>query len=238
MITDSQAKAGPFVGDGLTTEYDFAFPALSADHIAVYVDEVKITTGYTAALLPGGGRVTLDDPLPEGAKLAIIRDVPFEQVVDLQNNTAFLPEVIETALDRLTMVCQQLRETLSRAVTVPPTDTSPDTVYASLMAVIGQVMSINEGSLVDLTGQSVTVAPWGRYRWAASGTCTMALSGWPETGVQYAQILITTEPFTILDVPGATMEDDVDAAGEYLCYVTMQDGKAFFRVARFVTTEV
>ena len=68
MITDSQAKAGPFVGDGVTTEYDFAFPALSADHIAVYVDEVKITSGYTAALLPGGGRVTLDEPLPEGAR--------------------------------------------------------------------------------------------------------------------------------------------------------------------------
>jgi hypothetical protein len=158
MITDSQAKAGPFVGDGMTTEYDFAFPALSADHIAVYVDKVKITSGYTAALLPGGGRVTLDDPLPEGARLAIVRDVPFEQVVDLQNNTAFLPEVIETALDRLTMICQQLRESLSRAVTLPPTDTGRtwDEIYLTLIQAIADASTSTKGIIQIATGAEVT----------------------------------------------------------------------------------
>ena len=158
MITDSQAKAGPFVGDGMTTEYDFAFPALSADHIAVYVDKVKITSGYTAALLPGGGRVTLDDPLPEGARLAIVRDVPFEQVVDLQNNTAFLPEVIETALDRLTMICQQLRESLSRAVTLPPTGTEQtwDEIYHTLIQAIADASTSTKGIIQIATGAEVT----------------------------------------------------------------------------------
>lgn len=249
MITDSQAKAGPFVGDGMTTEYDFAFPALSADHIAVYVDEVKITSGYTAALLPGGGRVTLDEPLPEGARLAIVRDVPFEQVVDLQNNTAFLPEVIETALDRLTMICQQLRESLSRAVTLPPTDAGQtwDEIYpaliqasadaADVLAAAAQVLTVTSGTLTDLSGAAVSIAPWGKYRWSMSGACTLSLDAWPETGVQIALLLITAAPLSTLDTPGVEQEDTIDTAGEYLCYITKQDGKAFFSVARFVTPE-
>lgn len=249
MITDSQAKAGPFVGDGLTTQYDFAFPALSADHIAVYVDEVKLTSGYTAALLSGGGRVTLGDPLPEGAKLAIVRDVPVEQVVDLQNNTAFLPEVIETALDRLTMICQQLRESLSRAVTLPPTDTEQtwDEIYptliqasadaAAILAAAAQVLTVTSGTLTDLSGAAVSIAPWGKYRWSLSGAGTLSLAAWPATGVQTALVLITAAALSTLDTPGVEQEDTIDTAGEYLCYITKQDGKAFFSVARFVTPE-
>ena len=122
MITSEISKAGPFTGDGETLVFDFSFTALDADHVAVYVDGVKVTTGFTVELLTGGGRVTFEDAPAIDASVAIIRDVPAKQETDLQNNTAFLPEVIETAFDRLTMMIQQLRDLFSRTPVAPPTE--------------------------------------------------------------------------------------------------------------------
>ena len=70
-----------------------------------------------------------------------------------------------------------------------------------------------------------------------SGACTLSLDAWPETGVQTALVLITAALLSTLDTPGVVQEDTIDAPGEYLCYITKQDGKAFFSVARFVTPE-
>ena len=49
----------------------------------------------------------------------------------MQNNTAFLPEVLEGALDKLTMICQQLQSRLARSMVLPPTRTETDeTIYS------------------------------------------------------------------------------------------------------------
>lgn len=140
MITSETAKAGPFTGDGETLVFDFSFTALDADHVAVYVDGVKVTTGFTVELLTGGGRVTFEAAPAIGASVAIIRDVPAKQEMDLQNNTAFLPEVIETAFDRLTMMIQQLRDLFSRTPVAPPTeDTTSEELYSRFAGALDTV---------------------------------------------------------------------------------------------------
>ena len=80
--------------------------------------------GTAGRLDDNGGSVTyLHDgaPLPAGWKLAITRDMPFEQQIDLVSGTRFDAEVIETGLDRATAERQQLLEQLQRAVILPPT---------------------------------------------------------------------------------------------------------------------
>ena len=140
MITSEISKAGPFTGDGETLVFDFSFTALDADHVAVYVDGVKVTTGFTVELLTGGGRVTFAEAPAIGASVAIIRDVPAKQETDLQNNTAFLPEIIETAFDRLTMMIQQLRDLFSRTPVAPPTeDTTSEELYSRFAGALDTV---------------------------------------------------------------------------------------------------
>ena len=114
-------KAGPFTGNGLQSQFPFSFQTLDAAHVSVYVDEVKQDSGYEVTLLEdgSGGTVAFANPPMAGAIVTILREVPVTQLTDIQNNTAFLPETLETMADKLTMICQQLTESVSRCVRVP-----------------------------------------------------------------------------------------------------------------------
>ena len=129
VSTDANA-AGPFVCTGSQTEFPFAFYALEAGHIAVYVNGARITSGYSVTLNGESGGMVVMDAAPEnGTRLVILRNVPFTQLTDIQNNTAFLPEIIERMSDKLTMICQQLKEELSRCVRVDPGSVDPPEAF-------------------------------------------------------------------------------------------------------------
>ena len=77
----------------------------------------------------GGGNVTITGSytnLPTGCQLVIQRIMDLTQETDYVENDAFSAETHETALDRLTMITQQLQEQLDRAVLANITQTSPD----------------------------------------------------------------------------------------------------------------
>jgi hypothetical protein len=101
------------------------------EHLKVYKDDLPVEGGYTVRLLENGGSVVFAAAPAAGSAVAVERDVPTTQEVDLQNNTAFLPEVLEGALDKLTMICQQLQSRLARSMVLPPTRTETDeTIYS------------------------------------------------------------------------------------------------------------
>lgn len=120
-IASTLAKAGPYSCDGAQTEFPFAFRVLDPSCVTVYLDDVQVTDGFTAELAETGGTVKFAEAPAKGGVLAILRETPFDQQTDLQDNQAFLPEVLETSLDKLTMQTQELKEQMERAVTVPPT---------------------------------------------------------------------------------------------------------------------
>jgi len=120
-IETMTAKAGPFDCDGVQTEFPFAFDPLDSSYLTVYVNADIVSSGYTTTLNASGGTVTFSTPPESGARVAILRNVPPTQLVDLQNNTAFLPEVIEGMGDKLTAIAQQIMEVEERAFVVPPT---------------------------------------------------------------------------------------------------------------------
>lgn len=126
-VPSTEYKAGPFVCDGTQTEFPFHFPVLDKDHIEVWKDGVPVIIGY-AVVLSGstGGTVIFTEAPENGSRVAIIRAVPINQLTDIQNNTAFLPEVLETEYDKGTMIDQMLAEALSRCLKVSPTDDAID----------------------------------------------------------------------------------------------------------------
>ena len=115
-IASENSRSGPYVADGTQTEFPISFRVLEVSHVAVWVDDLRVTEGFSIMLTGNGGTVTFVVPPAEGSRIAIIRDVPFTQETDIQNNAAFLPEVIEEALDKLTMQAQQLREAVGRSI--------------------------------------------------------------------------------------------------------------------------
>jgi len=142
MTLESNLSKVVYNGNGVATEFAFTFKVWDNDQISVtisdpdgYADDV--TADATIVLdADAGGTVTylLDgSPLPSGYKLAITRDMPFLQRVDLISATRFDAQVIEDALDTATAERQELAEKLARAVILPPTsDTTPEQVVEEI----------------------------------------------------------------------------------------------------------
>lgn len=144
-ISSTARKAGPFNGNDSTTTFPFAFKVFStADVLVVHTDAggtestLVLGTDYTVSLnadqdVSPGGNVVKTTALATGTKLTITSDVENLQPVDLTNQGGFYPKVIGTALDRLTIMVQQLAEQVSRSVKVGiSSTTTPDELVAEL----------------------------------------------------------------------------------------------------------
>ncbi len=131
-----------YEGNGAATAFPFAFKVWSADQLSISLTSPEgLTTpaqGWSASLGENGGTITYlhnGAALPAGWRLAIVRDMPFAQGIDLVSASRFDPQVIEDGLDQATAELQQLSEKITRAVILPATsDQSPEDVVASIYA--------------------------------------------------------------------------------------------------------
>ena len=140
MTISSSVSKATLNGDGVQTEFSFAFKVWKAGDLEVSItspDGVNtVVTDWTVELAGSGGTVTyptVGDPLPLGWMITIRRLMDFLQDVDLVSGTRFDPEVIETALDIATAERQQLLEEISRAVKIGLTSPrDPENVVAEI----------------------------------------------------------------------------------------------------------
>jgi hypothetical protein len=138
-ISSTTRKAGPYLGNGATTVFAFAFKVFQASDLKVIqtdnagVDAVLgLGTHYTVTLngnqdtAPGGAVTMLSAPV-SGSKLTITSDVPIIQPMVLTNSGGFYPGVLNDSADRLTIIAQQMQEQLDRALTIPITTSGVST---------------------------------------------------------------------------------------------------------------
>ena len=145
-IASSTNKTSPFAGNDTTGPWAFTFKTLDEADLEVIklvsgVESVLVlNTDYTVSLngdqeASPGGDITTTANVATGETLVIRRVVEALQGVDLVQGGAFNPSVIETALDRLTMLAQQLGEEVDRSVKVDLTSgDDPATLIASVIA--------------------------------------------------------------------------------------------------------
>ena len=128
-----------YEGNNAATCFPFFFRVWDASQLVVTLTSPKGVTseaaGWTADLEAAGGSVTYlheNAPLPDGWKLAITRNMPFTQEVNLVSASRFDPQVIEDALDQAAAERQQTLEMMRRAVILPATssETPQDVVLA------------------------------------------------------------------------------------------------------------
>lgn len=141
MTMPSSVSRARYEGNGTATQFPFSFKVWETSQLAVTLTgpdgKSSDAAGWTASLNDDGGTVTyLHDgsPLPDGWLLAITRNMPFTQEIDLVSATRFDPAVMEDGLDMATAERQQLLEQLSRSVILPPTsDKSPQEMVDRLL---------------------------------------------------------------------------------------------------------
>lgn len=125
-VSSTTNKSGPYLGNGSTVEFDYEFRILDPSHLTVIMTEGGIDTpvapsDFTVSGVgaSGGGALTFLVAPATGQSITIIRNAPFTQPTDLENQGAYYAETVEGALDLGVMRDQQLAEGLSRAVQIP-----------------------------------------------------------------------------------------------------------------------
>ena len=155
-ISSTTRKAGPYTGNGITTVFPFTFKVFQAsDLLVVSTDlygvetDLTLTTDYSVSLNANqdsnpGGTITCVTPPTSGYLITLTSAVQELQPVVLTNAGGFYPSVINDALDRLTIFCQQLSEQVGRAIKISISSsgsTDPDTVLATIASEAAIVQS-------------------------------------------------------------------------------------------------
>jgi len=130
-ISSQVRKAGPFVGNDSSTVFPFTFKVFSSSDMYVVKTDTDLgvdttlvlNTDYTVSLnadqnTSPGGTITLPIALATGFNLTVTSSLQYLQPTDLTNQGGFYPSVITNALDRLTILCQQLYDSVSRSLKI------------------------------------------------------------------------------------------------------------------------
>lgn len=164
-------------GNDLATNFSFnPLVIFASSDIEVYLlgtngVETLLTenTHYTVNVTnyPGTGSITYPvagDPLATGESLTIVRNLPLEQTVDLENQGGYFPNTLETALDKLAMISIQQQEQINRTLklrvssTENPTDTDVDNV-ATVAGIASDVTTVagNSANVTSVAGNAANI---------------------------------------------------------------------------------
>ncbi len=136
--TDASNRAGPYPCNGKTTGFDFPFGIDGSADLQVIRRtvatgaETVLTTEYSVASANAndpqdwstGGTVTTTTAYSSAYTITLLRATAKTQTLNIDD------EDVELSLDKLTRIVQDLYEKISRAITIPPTDTGNTTQLA------------------------------------------------------------------------------------------------------------
>ncbi|MDN7454847.1 glycosyl hydrolase family 28-related protein [Burkholderia cenocepacia] len=167
MTVTTDVQSIVYDTDGSTTDFPIPFYFLrSSDITAELVDandnltELVLGTDFTVtgAGQPSGGELRATHAFASGYKLHVYRVVPVTQESQYQQNDPFPAKTTEKALDKLTMLIQQQKQTTDRALVVPRSDLNPNTTLPSARLRANKALGFdNRGDpfAIDLTIGSV-----------------------------------------------------------------------------------
>ncbi|NVJ92520.1 MAG: hypothetical protein HWE34_12720 [Methylocystaceae bacterium] len=112
------------LGDGTQTEFIYPFPIFKENDLEVYLDELRLTSGYiiSGAGQSEGGSVTFDMAPMADVVVTLRRRLVIERLSDFAEGGAFHAHVINQELDYLVAINQQNADDLERALLLHPTD--------------------------------------------------------------------------------------------------------------------
>lgn len=141
-----------------TTQLTIDFPFFSLDDINVIVTN---TSGVDTTLTRGtgtgtfavvgtsvddgfsGGHITLGDTYPSGTKFTIFRDIPVERTTDFPTSGPFNVSALNTELDKIFAVEQELETKIGRTMKLADSDTAASLTLPNLDTRKGTTLAFN-----------------------------------------------------------------------------------------------
>lgn len=237
MTVSTTANKIVYAGNGATTVFPFTFPGVAASDLQVYYTDAAgnqtllASNQYTVILnapaganpTGAGGSITynpLGGPIALGTLLTIIRILPETQNASLANQGTLYQQVIESALDYLTMITQQLQELFGRGITVAVSDPAPlplPPVAQRALQLMGfdaagnPIASQPSSALVSTAMQPVVAAATLALARAAMGLGNIATNNANyglQTGVSAANNLDVNLPVNVVGASRAGLQSD------------------------------
>lgn len=120
MTISTTSTSETYVGNGALLTFAIPFPFLAASHIVV--DLIEIATGLETPQVSGtdynvvGTNVVMVAAPSASYNLRIKRETPQTQATNFNVNQTYITTAVETAIDKLTMLIQELEDRLSAFV--------------------------------------------------------------------------------------------------------------------------
>jgi hypothetical protein len=215
MTVSSEQSSVSYVGNGATTTFAIPYYFLDKTHIVVSLTSsngvaipkvLDVDYTVTGAGNQAGGSLTFNVAPPNLSSLVILRVVPVTQLTDYQPNDDFPAESHERALDKLTMITQQLSEEESRALRHPvdsehyeaenrrivnledPVDQQDAVTKNAMEVYVGEVITAGTGPF-NLAQNVIYIDPYGvpKVVQDMSGPQGGKLNGFKQTGTNTVQ---------------------------------------------------
>jgi hypothetical protein len=173
IINDTSARTQYTATSGQTV-FTVPFEFFANADLKVYINETlkTLTTHYTVtgAGVTGGGSITLVSGATAGDIVTVVRDIAVARVTDFPLSGPFVVDDLNTELDRLTAIAQQLETKLTRTVRLDDFD-QPNTfqVLPSKTSRAGKIMAFDTNGNVTV-GEDI--GNW-RGNWAAGTVYTV-----------------------------------------------------------------
>jgi hypothetical protein len=132
-VTTTTRKMTPQAMDGVTLDFNFTFRALTTDAETIkafITDGSGVNTdlvygdsginGYTVSVNSNGigGAITVINARTSDYTITIYREVGITQGSDYNDRNSFPAETLESNLDKLTMIAQEIDEEISRSIKI------------------------------------------------------------------------------------------------------------------------
>ncbi len=159
MTVASRNNKHVYIGNGVNRVWPYTFSLPVERDLRVYLRH-----GDAPATLLNGGYVidTINcnvtyppiaandtdtlPPLGDRTKIILLREVPYTQEMDLENQGELLAETIEAAFDRATMQIQQIDERVNRALLAPVDSNEADSAYDVLTEAVAAASASAESA--------------------------------------------------------------------------------------------
>lgn len=171
MAVTTTTNSVAYTGDGTSVAFAVPYAFFADTDLLVYLTDTSgnttlqtLTTNYSVS---GGndavGTVTFNAAPASGDVVLIVRNVPFTQPDEFQDNDILDATVWMQAIDRLTLLCQQALYTGSRSITQPAADSN------TMSALPTVAQRANKFLAFDANGNPIASTQTGTFRntWAA-----------------------------------------------------------------------
>ena len=138
-----------YLGDSIKTEFNIPFQIINPDYIEVFINKIKVTTGYNILT----NNIVFSTPPISGESITIMRVIPLEHIESLRTKGILDFDLLDNVITNLVAQVQTVNDKLNRTPMAPVnyTGTASD-LFSTFEEATDEALSVLD-SVTDIKNQ-------------------------------------------------------------------------------------